>query len=194
MHEAHYEIGGCAHEFYVDLEGRTIPSAALEKTPDTPVFAFEAGPSLYSGLSPAESPNPLKHSAPQPHRGRKKHAARRARTRVARRSRRSQPSCCREERAADPWFARAVAVAVAVFQMIGEEPEWINYDTWGAHLPEVPEGYEVAAPPRSTQHATRSVLPRSSTRMWKTEVWRDTLTKTRASTCRANTRVPTRTP
>ena len=88
---AHYEIGGCAHEFAVDLEGRTIPTAALEKQPDTPVFRFEAGPSLYSGLSQA-SPNPLKH----------------------------------------------------IFQMIGEEPEWINYDTWGAHLPEVPEGYELS--------------------------------------------------
>jgi len=31
-----------------------------------------------------------------------------------------------------------------VFQMIGEEPEWITYDTWGAHLPEVPEGYELS--------------------------------------------------
>ena len=28
--------------------------------------------------------------------------------------------------------------------MIGEEPEWINYDTWGAHLPEVPDGYELS--------------------------------------------------
>lgn len=90
--EAHYEIGGCAHEFCVDLDGRTIPSAALAKQPDTQVFRFEAGPSLYSGLSPAASPNPLKH----------------------------------------------------IFQMIGEEPEWINYDTWGAHLPEVPEGYELS--------------------------------------------------
>ena len=28
--------------------------------------------------------------------------------------------------------------------MIGEEPEWITYDTWGAHLPEVPDGYELS--------------------------------------------------
>ena len=28
--------------------------------------------------------------------------------------------------------------------MIGEEPEWITYDTWGAHLPECPEGYELS--------------------------------------------------
>jgi len=83
--EQHYELGGCAHAFTVGLDGRTIPSARLAKEPDTPVFHFEAGPSLYSGLSPAASPNPLKH----------------------------------------------------VFQMVGEEPEWIEYDTWGAHLPEV---------------------------------------------------------
>ena len=91
MLEQHYEIGGCAHEFNVNLEGRTVPSDLLERKPE-PVFKFEAGPSLYSGLSPAASPNPLKH----------------------------------------------------VFQMIGEEPEWINYDTWGAHLPEVPDGYELS--------------------------------------------------
>lgn len=90
--EAHYEIGGCAHEFSVGLDGRTIPSAKLRSAPETPVFKFEAGPSLYSGLSPSASPNPLKH----------------------------------------------------VFQMIGEEPEWITYDTWGAHLPEVPDGYELS--------------------------------------------------
>merc|ERR1719353_2398276 len=89
--EQHYEIGGCAHEFAVNLEGKTVPTDLLAKNPQ-PVFKFEAGPSLYSGLSPAASPNPLKH----------------------------------------------------VFQMIGEEPEWINYDTWGAHLPEVPEGYELS--------------------------------------------------
>ena len=28
--------------------------------------------------------------------------------------------------------------------MIGEEPEWITYDTWGAHLPEAPAGYELS--------------------------------------------------
>jgi phytoene dehydrogenase-like protein len=89
--EQHYEIGGCAHEFNVNLEGRAVPSEELARKPE-PVFKFEAGPSLYSGLSPSRSPNPLKH----------------------------------------------------VFQMIGEEPEWINYDTWGAHLPEVPEGYELS--------------------------------------------------
>lgn len=90
--EAHYELGGCCHEYNVGLDGRTIPSAALAKKPETPVFRFEAGPSLYSGLSPAASPNPLKH----------------------------------------------------VYQMVGEEPEWIQYDTWGAHLPEVPDGYELS--------------------------------------------------
>ena len=45
---------------------------------------FESGPSLYAGLSPAASPNPLKH----------------------------------------------------VFQIIGEEPEWITYDRWGTYLPD----------------------------------------------------------
>ena len=59
--EQHYEIGGCAHEYSVGMDGKTIPSKALANQPDTPVFKFEAGPSLYSGLSPDESPNPLKH-------------------------------------------------------------------------------------------------------------------------------------
>ena len=61
--EAHYEFGGCAHEFDVDLEGRTVPSARLAAlgADAPPTFKFEAGPSLYSGLSPAASPNPLKH-------------------------------------------------------------------------------------------------------------------------------------
>ena len=89
--EQHYEVGGCAHEFNVNLNGRTVPSEVLARNPE-PVFKFEAGPSLYSGLSPFRSANPLKH----------------------------------------------------VFQMIGEEPEWITYDTWGAHLPEVPDGYELS--------------------------------------------------
>ena len=89
--EQHYEIGGCCHEFNVNMEGKPVPSALLAKSPQ-PVFKFEAGPSLYSGLSAERSPNPLKH----------------------------------------------------IYQMIGEEPEWINYDTWGAHLPEVPEGYELS--------------------------------------------------
>tara|TARA_B110001452_G_scaffold249077_1_gene236320 strand:- start:136 stop:1983 length:1848 start_codon:yes stop_codon:yes gene_type:complete len=89
--EQHYEIGGCAHEFAVNMEGKTVPSDLLARKPQ-PVFKFEAGPSLYSGLSSAASPNPLKH----------------------------------------------------IFQMIEEEPEWITYDTWGAHLPEVPEGYELS--------------------------------------------------
>ena len=41
--EAHDHAGGCAHEYEVDG------------------FRFENGPSLYAGLSPAASPNPLKH-------------------------------------------------------------------------------------------------------------------------------------
>lgn len=58
--EKHYEIGGCAHEYAVDMKGKTIPSSAgLEGRRD--LFRFEAGPSLYSGLSPQHSPNPLKH-------------------------------------------------------------------------------------------------------------------------------------
>ena len=91
--EAHYEIGGCAHEYDVDLDGKTIPSEKLKAMdPTPPTFKFEAGPSLYSGFSPDRSPNPLKH----------------------------------------------------VYQMIGEEPEWITYDKWGAYLPEAPEGYELS--------------------------------------------------
>ncbi|KAL1524369.1 hypothetical protein AB1Y20_019266 [Prymnesium parvum] len=64
--EAHGAAGGAAHEW----------RAAG--------FRFESGPSLYAGLSPSRSPNPLKH----------------------------------------------------VFQIIGEEPEWITYDRWGTYLPE----------------------------------------------------------
>ena len=64
--ESHDSPGGAAHEW--EVKG----------------FHFESGPSLYAGLSPAASPNPLKH----------------------------------------------------VFQIIGEEPEWITYDRWGTHLPE----------------------------------------------------------
>lgn len=60
--EKHYEIGGCAHEFYVDLDGRTIPSASIkDESHRNELFHFEAGPSLYSGLSDERSPNPLKH-------------------------------------------------------------------------------------------------------------------------------------
>lgn len=89
--EAHYEFGGCAHEYSVDMKGKTVPSGR-ESSKDEALFKFEAGPSLYSGMSVDETPNPLKH----------------------------------------------------VFQMIEEEPEWITYDTWGAFLPEAPEGYELS--------------------------------------------------
>ena len=132
MLEAHYEIGGCAHDWACDLDGRSrksvaqcqsfcsavqhilsshsctcfskgkpIPSDRLESLTAAaaangqsppPVFKFEAGPSLYSGLSPSRSPNPLK----------------------------------------------------SVFQMVGEEPEWVCYNTWGAHLPECPDGFDLS--------------------------------------------------
>ncbi|KAH8052309.1 all-trans-retinol 13,14-reductase [Aureococcus anophagefferens] len=83
-----------AKQYAVGLDGTTIPSARLEELGDAapPTFKFEAGPSLYSGLSPDASPNPLKH----------------------------------------------------IYQMVGEEPEWITYDKWGAYLPEAPEGYELS--------------------------------------------------
>jgi len=90
--EAHYEIGGCAHEYAVDMKGNTIPSKALSGKEDEKLFRFEAGPSLYAGISPNASPNPLKH----------------------------------------------------IYQMIGEEPDWITYDRWGAFLPEAPDGYELS--------------------------------------------------
>jgi len=57
--EAHYELGGCAHEYNVDMNGKTIPSDKLKD--DDQVFKFEVGPSLYSGLSQKVSANPLKH-------------------------------------------------------------------------------------------------------------------------------------
>jgi hypothetical protein len=58
--EKHFEIGGCAHEFYMDMNGRTVPSSSIKEKRDD-LFHFEAGPSLYSGLSDERSPNPLKH-------------------------------------------------------------------------------------------------------------------------------------
>ena len=64
--EAHDRAGGVAHDY--EVQG----------------FTFENGPSLYAGLSPQASPNPLKH----------------------------------------------------VFQIIGEEPEWLTYDRWGTAFPE----------------------------------------------------------
>ena len=64
--EAHDRAGGVAHDY--EVQG----------------FTFENGPSLYAGLSPNASPNPLKH----------------------------------------------------VFQIIGEEPEWLTYDRWGTAFPE----------------------------------------------------------
>jgi phytoene dehydrogenase-like protein len=63
--ESHDVPGGCAHSW--TRRG----------------FSFESGPSLYSGLSMDESPNPLKN----------------------------------------------------IFQIIGEDAEWITYDRWGTVLP-----------------------------------------------------------
>jgi len=61
--EKHYEIGGCAHEFYMNLDGKTVPSSSIKGdiSQRKDLFHFEAGPSLYSGLSDDRSPNPLKH-------------------------------------------------------------------------------------------------------------------------------------
>jgi len=58
--ESHYEIGGCAHEFFYDEVGRLVTSGSLAGN-RSDLFRFEAGPSLYAGLSPQNSPNPLKH-------------------------------------------------------------------------------------------------------------------------------------
>ena len=65
--ERHYEIGGCAHEFYMDLEGKTVPSASIKDlSARKDLFHFEAGPSLYSGLSDERSPNPLRKTRREP--------------------------------------------------------------------------------------------------------------------------------
>ena len=87
--ESHYEIGGCAHEFLYKEDGTCVPSDRLPPSEAKNVYRFEAGPSLYSGLSQSNSPNPLKH----------------------------------------------------VFQMIGEQPEWITYDVWKGYFPEAPNGF-----------------------------------------------------
>lgn len=81
--ESHYEIGGCAHEFLYREDGTAVASDRMKPEDHGNVYRFEAGPSLYSGLSSDRSPNPLKH----------------------------------------------------VFQMIGEEPEWITYDQWTGKVP-----------------------------------------------------------
>jgi len=65
-------------------ESHDTPGGAAHEWQGGKGFRFESGPSLYAGLSPDRSPNPLKH----------------------------------------------------VFQIIGEEPEWITYDLWGTYLPE----------------------------------------------------------
>jgi choline dehydrogenase-like flavoprotein len=58
--ERHYEIRGCAHEFHVDpITGRTVPSSSIrDEDHRRSLFHFEAGPSLYSGLTQDRSPNP----------------------------------------------------------------------------------------------------------------------------------------
>jgi choline dehydrogenase-like flavoprotein len=86
--ESHYEIGGCAHEFLYREDGTAVASDRMKPEDHGNVYRFEAGPSLYSGLSSERSPNPLKH----------------------------------------------------VFQMIGEEPEWITYDQWTGYFPEAADG------------------------------------------------------
>ena len=46
----------------MDMDGKTVPSAAIkDDSQKKDLFHFEAGPSLYSGLSDERSPNPLKH-------------------------------------------------------------------------------------------------------------------------------------
>lgn len=59
--ESHYEIGGCAHEFLYRDDGSTVASDRMKPEDHSNVYHFEAGPSLYSGLSQSRSPNPLKH-------------------------------------------------------------------------------------------------------------------------------------
>jgi len=58
--ESHYELGGVAHEFLSTESGQIIPSDRLNSSSEH-LYKFEAGPSLYSGLSSPSSPNPLKH-------------------------------------------------------------------------------------------------------------------------------------
>ena len=61
--ESHYEIGGCAHEFAYTEDGIVVPSDKMKEEDKNcnKYYHFEAGPSLYSGLSLDRSPNPLKH-------------------------------------------------------------------------------------------------------------------------------------
>jgi hypothetical protein len=59
--ESHYEIGGCAHEFLYREDGTAVPTDRMKPEDHGNVYHFEAGPSLYSGLSQTRSPNPLKH-------------------------------------------------------------------------------------------------------------------------------------
>ena len=102
--ESHYEIGGCAHEFLYREDGTCVPSDRLSPNEAKNVYRFEAGPSLYSGLSQPNSPNPLKH----------------------------------------------------VFQMIGEQPEWITYDVWKGYFPEAPEGFRQSIGAKAFEQTLRN--------------------------------------
>lgn len=58
--EQHYEPGGAAHEFCFTFPGgKPVPRSSLAAT--DAAWRFEAGPSLYSGLKPDLSPNPMSH-------------------------------------------------------------------------------------------------------------------------------------
>ncbi|KAH8043594.1 all-trans-retinol 13,14-reductase [Aureococcus anophagefferens] len=55
---------------------------------------------------------------------------------------------CAHEYAAGPLYSLSPDASPNplkhIYQMVGEEPEWITYDKWGAYLPEAPEGYELS--------------------------------------------------
>lgn len=92
--ESHDAPGGAAHEW--EVKG----------------FHFESGPSLYAGLSPEHSPNPLKHVS----------------AKLAQSARRSHAN--------PPTPLLMPLWTWQVFQIIGEEPEWLTYDRWGTYLPD----------------------------------------------------------
>ena len=104
------------HRAQVVLESHDAPGGAAHEW-NVKGYHFESGPSLYAGLSPAASPNPLKH----------------------------------------------------VFQIIGEEPEWITYDRWGTYLPDGDFAAAVGAAALSSDPlAAPQLAPcASSARTWR---------------------------
>jgi phytoene dehydrogenase-like protein len=94
-------------------ESHSIPGGAAQGF-ERHGFTFDAGPSLYSGLSSRPSTNPLRH----------------------------------------------------VLDAIGEEVDWLTYDTWGVHIPEGQFAMAVGADPFCD--VVRSIQGEQAVQEWRT--------------------------